>query len=1014
MPFPIKLTKMTKIVCFLISLICFQGFAQLDLIETAEMKLVTYDFGHKYILPHATRSFHQSLIFHKNLFDYSPSEKITILIQDFGDFGNAGATAVPKNAVSMGLSPFSYAFETNPAGERVFSMMNHELIHVVALDNASGSDNFYRGLFLGKVDPSNDNPISMFYSYLTTPRRYSPRWFHEGLASYLETWMGGGVGLAMGNYDEMVFRTKVFENDRIYSAQGLESEGVTSDFQGRSNSYLYGTRFMSYLAYQYSPEKIIEWAKRNDGTKRSFSSQFTHVFGKGIDEAWEEWIAFENNWQNENIKGLQKNEISELNLITDKILGSVSFPQYDRSRNKIYVAVNYPGQIPHLAALDLNDGSIEKLTDIKGAALFYVSSLSYDSERGVLFYTTDNDSWRDLNKYDLNSGKSTLLQKDFRTGDLAFNKIDQSVWGIKHLNGLSTIVKIPKIDKNNEAENEYSSWEQKYTLPYGQDIFDLDISPDGKKLSAAVSDLKGNQTLILYDLEALEKNVVVQDTIYNFEESSPQSFRFSEDGNYLTGCSYYSGVSNIYRVDMETKDIKPMSNALTGFFRPLIIDEEKIFVFNYSSKGFQPAYIKNRIVEGVSSIQFLGQATIKKHPILNDWELSFPTAEDIDVEAITVKTGKYESGKQMSINYGYPIVVGYKDNIGIGYHLNISDPLNFKSFEFSVAYTPKNWENKLTDNSNSISTELDNDELLHFSFHMKLDQFTIDGGYNEASFYDLFGPTKFSRKGISLNLGFDRTLVWDPPKNLDLSLGIGGFYGLDQSPDFQQIEVSGFDQDFFFDFDASLSYRHLKNSLGAVDHEKGLSASIRSSMTLSSGNMFPRAMGTFDFGFQLPIHHASFWIRNAAGHSFSEDFNPFTRFGFASFGNNYVDYRTFRRYRTPFSFPGLSYKEDFAIIARTFGKTTAELVLPPIRFRKLGSFNFFANWMQPAIFSSFLFTDDVLTGTGKFVDLGFQLDTRFVMFSLLPSTLSIGYAKAWDLDNDNSFGEWMISLKLLR
>ncbi|NND51523.1 MAG: hypothetical protein HKN54_03895 [Flavobacteriaceae bacterium] len=1002
---------MAKIYSILLSFICLQGFAQLDLIETDEMKMVTYDFGHKYILPHATRSFHQSLTFHKKLFDYNPSERITVLIQDFGDYGNAGATAVPRNAISMGLSPFSYAFESNPAGERVFSMMNHELIHVVALDNAAGSDNFFRGFFLGKVDPSYENPISIFYSYLTVPRRYSPRWYHEGLASYLETWMGGGIGLALGSYDEMVFRTKVLENDHIYSAQGLESEGVTSDFQGRSNSYLYGTRFMGYLANQYTPQKIIDWAKRNEGSKKYFAQQFKHIFEIPIEEAWENWIAFEKEWQKKNIEILKENPITETELITDKVIGSVSFPQYDRSKNKIYVAVNYPGQIPHLAAIDLNNGTLEKLKDIKGAALFYVSSLTFDARRNMLYYTTDNDAWRDLNSYDLNTGKSKMLQKDFRTGDLAFNKADQSIWGIKHLNGLSTIVKIPKT--TNDSQDEYASWEQKHTLKYGQDIFDLDISPDGKKLSAAVSDLRGRQSLILYDIEALENNEVVQDTIFDFEVSSPQSFRFSEDGKYLTGCSYYSGVSNIYRVDLETMDIKAMSNAVTGLFRPIIIDDEKIFAFNYSSKGFQPAYIKNEIAPKVSSIQFLGNTTIVKHPSLKDWELSFPSEKDIDVEAITIKTGKYKAGKLMKVNYGYPTIVGYKDHFGIGYHLNIADPLDFRSLEITAAITPKSWKNNLTTSSDSLNSTIDSDEVFHASIKAKLGEFSIDGEYNGTSFYDLFGPTKFSRKGVSLHVGYERTLIWDPPQNLDLSLGIGGFYGLDQSPDFQQISASGFDQDFFFDFDAGLSYRNLKNSLGAVDHEKGISGSIRASMVLSAGNFFPRTMGTFDFGFQLPVHHASLWFRNAVGHSFSEDFNPFTRFGFASFGNNYVDYRSFRRYRTPFSFPGLSFDEDFSIIVQSFSKNTAELVFPPIRFRKLGSFNLFVNWIQPTLFGSFLLTDEALAGTGKYANLGAQLDTRFVMFSLLPSTLSIGYARAWNLDNDNSYGEWMISLKLL-
>ena len=405
------------------------------MIETEELSLVTYDFGHEYILPHAGRCFHSALAFHKKLFDYTPTEKITVLIQDFGDYGNAGATAVPKNAISMGLSPFSYAFETSPAGERVFSMMNHELVHVVALDNSTKGDRFYQSLFMGKVDPSSDNPISMIYSLMTSPRRYSPRWYHEGIASYLETWMSGGLGLALGSYDEMVFRTKILENDRIYSAQGLESEGVTSDFQGRSNSYLYGTRFMGYLAYHYGPDKIIDWVKRGQGSKKFWVAQFKNVFGKSINEGWDDWIEYEREWQNENINLLKQYPVTEMEVVTEKTLGSVSYAHYHKEENKIYVALNYPGQVPHLASLDLATGRIKKLEDIKGAALFYVSSVTFDDERDLLFYTTDNDSWRDLNVYHLKTGKSERLQKDTRTGDIAFNKSDQSIWGIKHLNG---------------------------------------------------------------------------------------------------------------------------------------------------------------------------------------------------------------------------------------------------------------------------------------------------------------------------------------------------------------------------------------------------------------------------------------------------------------------------------------------------------------------------------------------------------------------------------------------------
>jgi hypothetical protein len=987
--------------------------AQLNMIETDTLRLVTYDFGHKYILPHATQSFINSLRFHKKLFDYEPNEKITVLIQDFGDFGNGGATAIPRNAISMGLSPFSYTFETSPAGERVFSMMNHELVHVIALDNATKSDRFYQKLFMGKVMPTNEHPISSLYSFLTSPRRYSPRWYHEGIASYVETWMSGGVGLAMGSYDEMVFRTRVLEDAHIYSAQGLESEGTTTDFQGKSNSYLYGTRFFGYLANEYGPQKTIDWVKRSEGSKRFYSGQFKNVFGKSLPQGWSDWLAAERSWQQNNISKLKEEPTTEGTEVSDKVLGSVSYPYYDPDENKVYVAVNYPGKVPHIAALSLSTGELERLTDIKGAALFYVSSLVYDEKNKGIFYTTDNDAWRDLNYFDLKTRKSQLLQRDVRTGDMALNKTDESLWGIKHLNGYSTIVKIPKNDSLSTGQ--YSTWNQKHTLPYGQDIFDIDVSPDGTLLSAAVSDLVGNQSLILYDLIELENGVVKSDTIFNFEISSPQSFRFSEDGKYMYGCSYYSGVSNIFRVDLSNNSIEAMSNAITGFFRPIPLDNERLFAFRFTSDGFTPVILSNEPVDAVSSIDFLGNETIEKHPVLKDWELSMQDATAINLEDKITNEGNYKAGKLVGLNAAYPVILGYKNFIGTGYHFSFSDPLNFKSLDMTIAYTPSSWLNGLADESDPTNLVLDSDEEIHFSFSGHVRNYTLSGSYNAADFYDLFGPTKTSRKGINLHLNYNRSLVWDPPKRLDLNLGIGGFYGLEKSPEFQQINTAGFDGNLFMNTNAGLSYRNMKASLGAIDYEKGFKTGITLSNALTSGQFYPILSTNFDVGFQLPGNHFSLWVRNSGGISFSNSLNPFTRFGFAAFGNNYIDYRTARRYRGTFAYPGLSFSSDKAIIAKEFGKTMVELVFPPIRFKKFGALNFYSNWIQFMVFTSGLVTSDSITPNNRFVNFGSQMDMKIVIFSLLETTFSAGYARAYDtFDNNRSFDEVMISLKLLR
>ncbi|MCB9250092.1 MAG: hypothetical protein H6613_16860 [Ignavibacteriales bacterium] len=100
----------------------------------------------------------------------------------------------------------------------------------------------------------------------------------------------------------MVFRTLVKENAVIHDLVGLESEGTQTDFQVEVNAYLYGTRFMSYLALKYGSEKLIEWTSRNEDSYAYFGSQFNNIYELNLNDAWLEWIKWERNFQKDNIK----------------------------------------------------------------------------------------------------------------------------------------------------------------------------------------------------------------------------------------------------------------------------------------------------------------------------------------------------------------------------------------------------------------------------------------------------------------------------------------------------------------------------------------------------------------------------------------------------------------------------------------------------------------------------------------------------------------------------------------
>src|SRR5215470_7436332 len=296
----------------------------LDTIETADLRLVYPGPTLGFLAPYAAQCFENSMRFHRRLFGYVPRERTTVLLVDDSDFGNAAVIGSPRNTMSIQIEPMNSVYETAPSNERINFVMNHELAHVVTLDQAAGRDRFFRRLFFGKVRESAEHPETILYGYLTMPRRAAPRWHREGTAVFLETWMSGGLGRAQGPYDEMVFRAMARDRTPFYDPLGLESEGAKTDFQVGVNSYLYGTRFMTWMADRYGPASFMSWVSRHPGSEAYFASQFHHVTGSHLTDAWRQWVASERSFQETNLDSVRRHPVTPYRDLSARALGSVS------------------------------------------------------------------------------------------------------------------------------------------------------------------------------------------------------------------------------------------------------------------------------------------------------------------------------------------------------------------------------------------------------------------------------------------------------------------------------------------------------------------------------------------------------------------------------------------------------------------------------------------------------------------------------------------------------------------
>ena len=67
--------------------------------------------------------------------------------------------------------------------------------------------------------------------------------------------------------------------------------------------------------------------------------------------------------------------------------------------------------------------------------------------------------------------------------------------------------------------------------------------------------------------------------------ATPEGFVFAPDGKSLYGTSYYTGVSNVFRFDIATQKYDAVSNASTGFFRPMLQPDGSLIAYEYSGQG---------------------------------------------------------------------------------------------------------------------------------------------------------------------------------------------------------------------------------------------------------------------------------------------------------------------------------------------------------------------------------------------------------------------------------------------
>jgi hypothetical protein len=289
----------------------------------------------------------------------------------------------------------------------------------------------------------------------------------------------------------------------------------------------------------------------------------------------------------------------------------------------------------------------------------------------------------------------------------------------------------------------------------------------------------------------------------------------------------------------------------------------------------------------------------------------------------------------LSLSNAYPVLQGYKNSAGVGYHANIEDSLGFAKIGITAAYTPTG---DLPANQRG-HVELTGDYL---GWRAAL-------SWNRSDFYDLFGRRSAAAR-LRREARIRRPTHLGRAAPAELRYDVAYYDKIDTLPNAQNVETT-FTR--LLHGEVGLHYTDVRRSIGAVDDEKGIAWSLVAKRARHRRRS-PHRCWHARSRISAAIPHSSIWLRSAAGGANGDRNNTLANFYFGGFGNNYVDSRSVQRYREYNSLPGFEIDQ---VSGLNFVRELVEWNMPPIVFESVGTPGFHLAWLRPAVFATALWTD---------------------------------------------------------
>lgn len=631
--------------------------------------------------------------------DWTPKSKTHLVLTDDYDLANGWASIYPFNQNRLYISHPDRFTNLEAYDDWLRVLIEHEYTHTLHLDQAEGAPASLRQVF---------GRLPLFFPHL-----FQPLWLLEGLAMRSETDFAAGVGRGQSSLQAMRMRAEVEAGLASLSRVSGQNRDWPPD-----QAYLYGVFFYQFLDETYGSQALEQWLKayRRNLLPFFLNSTARRSIGKSFPELWEEYQA----WLKDRFAPLhspnpqgQALTSSGLNEAPPAVRGDQIYRLESSRHGPTRLQLHQPGQ----ASLLLTELEGQGLIDVNAQGQLVISR--YQQRR-------DNRLYSDLWLWDKANGLQRLTEGQ---------RYRQARWLPKgELIARKQVAGISSLHRLDAQGNPLQTlWEGEP----GQVLGDFSLSPDGKQLVASFKPSGKTWQLALLDLQNLEWQHL---TANRHQQGQPS---FSPDGKSLVYTADYTGVYNLYRLDLKTHEIHRLTDQQLGAFTPAELETGALVFQSYSSRGYD--------------LYLLETEELLNQPV----ELETATATPSRPEAPPVslsEAGSYQPWSSLRPHYWLPVFYADNDRTELGFTTSGMDALGRHQYELLFA-----WDTQVDEAFGSLSYQLDNRYQLFVR--------------RELKHYQLDDQPVLTRNKDSLSLARLNLFNWDQDR---LALHAGAFFQQEQ------------------------------------------------------------------------------------------------------------------------------------------------------------------------------------------------------------------------------------------